>query len=429
MKRVAIIGAGLSGLSLGYLLKKKKYHVDIFEREPTAGGYAGSLRSNGFIVERGPNSFLDNDKAFISLVDELGLKKIPANSHSKNRFLYHGKSIHKIPLSPSSLLSSKLMTFGQKFSFMSSLLKNTSEPTASETVFDFLQRQFGAAAADKLGRPMIVGIFGGDAKKLAVAEAFPKWLELEKTHGSLFKGMRASSNGRPQLFTFPGGSGDLVQALESKLKGSLHLNERAMGMSANKNVRTPKRFESYEHVVFCGSWSALAQIQTPASQEPELKTVSQATAPVVSLSFAVKGPSPINGFGMLIHPDEGFKTLGILCPSEIFPERAPQGYSLLTLIMGGSFFPQLASRPEAEIVQTAKDELNKIFGHPVNIERYWCFKWPEGITQYTQDTTTLRKNLTDKIAASSGLIIHSHAFGGVSVADCIRKSYELAEKI
>lgn len=428
MKRVAIIGAGLSGLSLGYLLKQKKYHVDIFERDPVAGGYAGSLKINGFVIEKGPNSFLDNDPSFIKLVEELGLQKVYSNSSSKARYLYVDKTVHKVPLGPAALIGSRLLTFREKMSLLSALFKNSTPAEKKETVTEFLSRQVGSSIAQKIGRPIITGVFGGDANILDVADSFPKWIEAEKKHGSLFKGMKAGGR-RPQLFTFPGGASDLTQALESKLKGSLHLNERVMGMSANRNVRTPKRFESYDNVVFCGSWSALSQIQTPASQEPHLKTLAQATAPMVSLSLAIKGESPIKGFGMLTHPEEGLKTLGILCPGEIFPDRAPAGYSLLTLIMGGALFPNLASRPEAEILNTAKSELKTVFNRDFLIERHWCFKWPEGISQYTSETSEMRKALVAKLELDSGLIVHSHAIGGVSVSDCIRKSYELAARL
>jgi oxygen-dependent protoporphyrinogen oxidase len=429
MKRIAIIGAGLSGLSLGYLLKKKKYHVDIFEREITAGGYAGSIKANGYLVERGPNSFLDNDPKFLSLIDELGVKRVPASNRSKSRYLYVGKSIHKVPTKPFELLKTNLIGFGEKIELVKKLMGNSGTTKEQETVSEFLDRQFGKVISDKIGRPVIVGIFGGDAKNLSVQDSFPKWIDHEKTHGSLFKGVKAKAGSHPKLFTFPGGTSDLIAALEAKLKGSLHLSERVMGMSANRNVRTPKRFESYDNVIFCGSWAALAQIQTPASQEPDLKLLSQATAPVVSLSLGLKEPSPIQGFGLLIHPDEQFKTMGVLCPSEIFADRAPKDHALLTLIMGGSFHPSLATRPESEIIQTAREELKKLFGKELAIERHWCFKWPEGITQYTTATSSIRHALASKLETNFGLIIHSHAFGGVSVADCIRKSHELAERL
>lgn len=426
--RIAIVGAGLSGLSLGYFLKSKGHHVDIFERELQAGGVAGSLQSNGFVVERGPNSLMTNNLHFNRLVDELGLQRIFASSASKSRYVYLEGRLRKIPLGPAALIKSDLFSFSEKWRIVQEMFKKHSSSPPGESVYGFLERHFGAAVAHRVGLPMVVGVFGGDARELAIADAFPKALEFEKSRGSLLKGMK-SGGPRPRLFTFQGGTGELVRALEQKLKGHVHLGERVMGMSPTKQIRTPRRFEQYEHVVFASSWSALAQIQTPASQEVELPKMATVTSPVVSLSFAIKGNAPFEGFGVLIHPDHKMKTLGILCPSNIFPNRAPAGSTLLTLVMGGVFYPQLASRPESEIRTVAIQEMQTVFGNLPAIEKAWCFKWPEGITQYTIQSSSVREALVRRLEQQCGLIIHSHAFGGVAVADCISKSHELCERL
>lgn len=428
--RFAIIGAGVSGLSLGYFLKKQGHHVDVFEREPIAGGVAGSVRWNGFVVEKGPNSLLDAEPAFVELIQELGLSVVEANVESKKRFLYLNGELQQIPMSPGGLFSSKLLSWSDKWKLISERFRSHDHSPPEETVYEFAARHFGAAVAERLALPMVVGVFGGDARKLKIADAFPKVVQLEKEHGSLIKAMAASGSGkRTKLITFPGGVQDLIDALSAKLGPSLRLGERVMGMSPTKQVRTPKRFDQYDQVIFASGWPALQQIQTAASADPALATLAKVVAPVVSLSLALEGPSPIQGFGALIHPESQLKTLGVLCPSQIFKGRAPEGKSLLTLIMGGTFHPELAMRPESEILNHAMSDLRKIFGSVPQVSKHWCFRWHEGITQYEVSVSQLRSSLVERVRQDVGLIIHSHGDGGVSVPDCIRKSKELAEAL
>ena len=89
MKKIAIIGGGITGLSAGWELKKKQIPFKIFEASDSCGGAIKTLHEENCIIEAGPNSLSSPNIELDRLINELDLKDeiCFANEQASNRFI------------------------------------------------------------------------------------------------------------------------------------------------------------------------------------------------------------------------------------------------------------------------------------------------------------------------------------------------------
>ncbi|NJD57587.1 MAG: FAD-dependent oxidoreductase, partial [Nitrospirae bacterium] len=124
MGRIAIIGGGITGLSLAYFLLEKDpaLEVTVFESEKRPGGKIWTDRSDGYLCEWGVNGFLDNRPMTLELSRKLSLAPLRSNDASRKRFIYSGGVLHRLPESPPAFLTSKLLTFPGKLRVMAEMI-------------------------------------------------------------------------------------------------------------------------------------------------------------------------------------------------------------------------------------------------------------------------------------------------------------------
>ena len=218
MTRVAVIGGGVSGLACGLALRDRArergldLQVTVFEKEAQPGGNLRTLNRDGWQFEWGPNGFLDNEPATLRLVDRLGLRPrlLRSSDATRRRFLLVNGRLEEIPLSPKAFLGSRMLSLRGKLRLAGELLvparkdlgRAAADPSTDETIDRFGERRLGREFADIMLDPMVKGVFGGEAKRLSLAAAFPRMVELEKNHGGLFRaddrtGAREATEGTP----------------------------------------------------------------------------------------------------------------------------------------------------------------------------------------------------------------------------------------
>ncbi len=444
MKKIAILGAGISGLTTAYLLKKKGYHVSVFEKSHRTGGYIGTQYKDNFLVEVGANGFLNNEPKTLDLINLLGLHDdlIPSREDAKVRYLYFGGKLKAVPSKPQDLLKSDLISFGSKLKILkeSWFPPKPLENISKRSIYEFFENHFGSEISENIVRTTMVGIFAGDAKNLSLEKSFSKILTLQKEHKSLIKGLKSNStaHGKANLMGFKKGMQSLVDKLAQELRSYIYLSHEVTQIYRENNKFIIKAivdddtesFNDFDAVVITLPAKDIPQLMTEFVEPSFLeKFKTFPVAPVRTLSFAFKEKIDFKGFGTLISPNEGMNILGFLHPNDIFEGRCPEGKDLFTVMLGGTFKPEVMKMSTQASVELALKDLEKILGKLPPVEAFWIWNHAPGISQYNVDQVDFLNEVEKRFSQIERVYLNSQILGGVSINDCIRKSFEVVAKI
>src|SRR5262249_22600118 len=153
-----VIGAGITGLVTAYELRKRGLNISILERQSYVGGVMRSERRNGFLIEYGPNSFLESPEA-TALINELKLDSESSAAESKAPcFIYFKGALKKVPMNPIAFLGSPLLSLGGKLRIFAELFIKARSGGGEESIADFVRRRIGPQAHDRLVSPFVSGV-------------------------------------------------------------------------------------------------------------------------------------------------------------------------------------------------------------------------------------------------------------------------------
>ncbi len=452
MKRLVIVGAGISGLCAAHEAARQAGEVPggleivVLEAGANVGGKARSVRRDGWLVETGPNGYLDNEPEFDELLARAGIaqEKIEANEAAARRYLLHGK-LREVKAHPLAFARSGIVGPGGLLRIMAEpfIPRAAPERVNAESIWDFAARRLGTEAADKLIAPMVLGVFAGDARRLSVSACFPKLTTLEHNHGSLIRGMLATRKKRSRDQRFATGpSGKLVSFREG-----LQSVPEALSRNDAFTVRCNARVESIEtaadagedagrrdprYRVFVGGEATpihadaviaagepFANAEVVAKIAPDVATslrqIATPAVAVVALGFppAAAAHFPV-GFGVLIPRDQGYRSLGCIWDSQLFAGRSPAGHILVRAMLGGSLDAQVTSLDDDALVELVRDELARMFGlasAPVFSE---VRNWPRAIPQYDLEHPARVARIEALLEHVPGLFLAGNGLHGVA---------------
>jgi oxygen-dependent protoporphyrinogen oxidase len=190
MKSIAIVGAGITGLTAGYILKKRGVPITIYEVGNVPGGVVRTVRQDGFLAECGPNTLLETSPEIPALFRELGLEEEALYSDpdaSKKYIIRNGRPV-EVPSSPLQFLTTELFSTSAKLRLLREPFIPRSAPEKEESLAQFVVRRLGREFLDYAINPFVAGVYAGDPWKLSVREAFGKVYALEQKYGSLIRG-------------------------------------------------------------------------------------------------------------------------------------------------------------------------------------------------------------------------------------------------
>ncbi len=424
---VAVVGAGISGLSVAFHLKEAGLSVKVFEKEDTEGGNIKTLHKEGYTLELGPQTILADDSVE-SFLQQIDLTPQYASPSSKYRYIFKKGKLIPLPLSPVEFIKSPLFSFRGK-------LKVLLEPFApksiksEESISEFVKRRLGEEFLNYVVAPFVSGVYAGDPKELSVKYAVKRVYELEQKFGSLIKGaIKLKALGpKGKLVSFSNGNHTLVKHIADRLDLSRQNVVLRIRKKENWFVLDTKegKYEARNVVIAAPATSAsylLREISWSAAQEFD----SIYYAPIVVVHVSTHQPIP-DGFGFLVPRVEGKKILGALFSSKLFKNRSPQGKELLTVYIGGATDPEIIEYSNDAIASIVEKELKDILN--IDVEIINIARWKKAIPQYTMGYGKYLElaNLMEK--ESPGLFLTGNYLYGVSVADCIRSSYELAHRV
>jgi len=439
-KKVAVIGAGITGLTAAFELQRQGVDCTVYETSDRVGGVIRTVCEEGFLVECGPNSVLDTHPNIGKLIAHLGIEgnKLPANTAAQNRFIVRDGEPIALPTSPPALFKSKAFSAKAKLRLLREpFIKSKSNET--ESLADFVIRRLGQEFLDYAINPFVGGVYAGDPAKLATCHAFPKLYALEQEYGSLIKGAIKGAKQRKKraetaskdarMFTFDDGMEVLPKRLAEKLGDAVKLNCPVAGLQPLENNHWLVNGEEYTDVLLAIPAHTLPQLDVPFDLSP-FADIYYPPVASLSLGFGLNQfTHPLNGFGMLIPKIENRYSLGALFPSSIFPERAPGGMTLLTVFIGGSMAPEKALQGDEEMLENVLDDLEKLLGLDGTPDYKHLSVYPQAIPQYVVGYERFLNHMKQIESAAPGIHFVGHYRDGISVGNSILSGIDTAERI
>jgi protoporphyrinogen/coproporphyrinogen III oxidase len=396
--RIAVIGGGLGGLAAAHALCAAGFDAHVLEANAQPGGVIGTTRVDGFLREHAASSFLGGPpRGALALCKELGVPVEHASKRAKKRFIFIDGALRALPRSPVDLVRTDLLTWRGKLALLREPLATPRAQGADESMHAFAARRFGPEAARAIFAPFVTGVFAADSHAVSLEAGFPRLAALDDA-GGIVKGLAKQAAGQvlsrvtgkksartPGGMWAPvGGVGALVEALARSLGPRVKTSTRvAMIAPTDRGVLVDG--ERWDAAVLATAATDAAPLAEVAMPELATKLRAFERAPVALVYLGVRArdvPAAADGFGALVATGEEPRVLGIVFESTVWPDRAPDGHTLLRCIYGGARDPSATSLSDDELIAQATRDIQRVLGAAVDPIHASVVRWSHGLAQY-----------------------------------------------
>lgn len=440
-KSIGIIGGGISGLVAAFLLKNKGCKVTLFEKSERVGGNIQTVEIEGFKIEYAPNSLLKSPR-LVDLIKALDLEPevLAANAANKKRYVLQNGKLKSLPMTIAKMATDDYFSLKARLRLLKEPFVRTKSPE-NESVAAFFERRLGREIVERAADPFIAGIYAGNPENLSVRAAFPRLYELERSYGSLLIGSLRSKTEKvdkdfPRTFSFKNGVQTLTEKLATILGESIKTNttvERIEKLADGKwRVTTDSRENIFDDLIISTPAASAAKLVENLDKKLSAQLSQIYYPPIAMVFFGVKKETlekNLDGFGFLVPSFERRKILGTIWNSAVFENRAPDGYHLLTNFVGGARNAKLFEKSDEELFEIVFDELKSLLGLREKPQLMHIKRWHKAIPQYLLGYEKIEKGIEEFERNNNGIHFCSNFYKGISVGDCVKNAYALAEKI
>jgi oxygen-dependent protoporphyrinogen oxidase len=462
MKRIAIIGGGISGLSAAHTLEEKRQsgtpiQYVLFESSPRLGGVLVTDRVDGCLVEAGPDSFLTEKPWAADLCRNIGLgdQLIGSNdSERKTYILARGKLVvmpdglmFMVPTKIMPTVFSPLFSWRTKVRMAAEWFHPPHKASEDETVAEMVERHYGSEMVELLADPLLSGVYGGEASQLSVRAVLPRFADMESKHGSLGRAMLAARKkmgaaanvpARPLFTSLKDGMQQMVDALVARLDANAlktsSLVQSIIPQDDGWTVSAGYRSDQFDAVIVATPTHAAAAVLqgTDENLSRDLGEIKYSSSVTVTLGYDEKVRRSLPpGFGFLVPRSEGRRMLAATFVHNKFPHRAPENRALVRCFLGGARDEQILQSGEEEIFEIVRDELRQIVGIALDAEPLFArvYKWKSAMAQYSVGHLERLQRIESLRQKLPGLALAGNGYSGIGVPDCVRSGAEAAGKI
>jgi protoporphyrinogen/coproporphyrinogen III oxidase len=470
VKRVVVVGGGIAGLAAAHRLvesaNQKDQRVDILLLEASSR-LGGAIKTNfrdDFLIECGADSFISEKPEALELAKRLGIESrlIQTNEQHRRSFIVRNGQLLPVPggfqlLAPSRFwpfVTTDIFSWAGKARMAFDLFiprRPVTNGGEDESLASFVRRRLGREAFERMAQPMVGGIYTADPERLSLRATLPRFLEMEREHGSVIRALwkqrraqtmdqiRATSGARYSLFlSFDRGMQVLIDRLAAKLPaGVVRLNTRATSVSFDKDKQWQVHLSDHDPItadavcLAVPAYTAAALLgETDAALARLLDQISHASTATINLAYQhADVPHPLDGFGFVVPFIEKRSVLACTFSSVKFAGRAPGRSVLLRAFVGGALQPELFELDEDGMVKRVRKDLRDLVG----IEQRPLFavveKWRRSMPQYQVGHLELVSQIQARAQALPGLQLAGNSYGGAGIPDCIRSGETAASNI
>jgi oxygen-dependent protoporphyrinogen oxidase len=466
--RVAVVGGGLSGLAAAHRLtelcaqEKRPLDLVLYESGPRLGGVIGTRPIAGYRAELGADSFITNKPWGVDLCRRLGIEDrlIPTDArYRRSLVLRHGKPVAVpegfqllAPVDMGAVLRSPLFSWPGKLRMALEYVVPRGARADDESLASFVRRRFGREALERLVQPLVGGIYTSDPEQLSLRATMPRFLDMEREHGSLIRALRrrqsdgakddtTASGARYGLFTTPaGGVSELMEALARRVEkvASLQLETEVQALAPEADGRgfvldlpfgAKDSFDAVVLAVPAFRAGPMLAAFVPRVAEALARIEYASTAIVVTGHKLSDIRHPLDAFGLVVPAIENRKILAVSFTSRKFAGRAPEDCVQLRTFVGGAMQPELMHLSGAELTTLVREELESIFGVTWKPDFTIVARWMRSMPQYHVGHLDRIATIERELAAFPRLALAGNAYTGVGIPDCIHSGELAAERV
>jgi len=457
MNRIVIIGGGISGLAAAHrvLELNQAAQVTILEASDRLGGTLQTEHRDGFLIERGPDSFISEKPHAIALAKRLGIESqlIQTNEEYRRSFIVRDGRLRAVPegfqlMAPSRMwpfLTSDIFSLAGKARMAADLLlpRRSTNGSADESLASFVRRRLGEEALARMAQPMVGGIYTADPETLSLRATLPRFLDMEQKHRSLILAMarlgreqkKGTSGARYSLFvSFERGMQVLVDAL-TRINADLRVNTRAQRVTFDQGwTITTDKDEQIKADAVCLAVPAYiaASLINEINEELAQKLRQIKYASTATINFGYKRAAikhPLNGFGFVVPFVEKRSLIACTFSSVKFSGRAPDGYVLLRAFAGGALQPEIFALDEPEMSIRVEADLRELLGIREDPRFIEVAKWERSMPQYEVGHLDRVSEIERLAGELPGLALAGNAYHGAGIPDCVRSGEKAAESM
>jgi oxygen-dependent protoporphyrinogen oxidase len=457
MTRTIIIGGGIAGLATAFALQESSStDWTLIECSPRWGGKITSASERGFTIEGGPDSFITTKSAAVDLCKRLGLEDQLTGSNSgksATTYIWSGGRLYPMPegmmlMAPTMVipfLRSRLISWPGKLRMGMEVFVPRARGDQDESLAGFVRRRLGNELLNKIAGPLMGGIHAADPERLSLKSTFPMFLDMEKKHGSLLRGMMRRGRPRaehgakrpPMFMSLRGGLQQLSDALVANMpETNLRVGSRALSVS-----RYADRYKIdlsdgssllADDVVFATPSFVTADLlqELDPALAAQLRAIRYVSTATVSLGFRRSEVAhPLQGAGFIVPASQGRRITACSWSSVKFQHRAPDDCVLLRVFIGGALAEELAEQDEESLIKLAREELQVILGIDATPVVAKAYRWSKANPQYDLGHGDRTAEIEQAISRLPGLHLAGAAYHGPGIPDCIQSGREAAQAI
>jgi protoporphyrinogen/coproporphyrinogen III oxidase len=459
-----IIGGGISGLAAAYRLRELAaarefpLEVKLLERSARCGGALETIRRDGFVIETGADSFLSEKVAAAELARRsgLGAELIPTREIYRKTYVVRAGRLVEIPAGFSLIAPAHLgPVFRSRLFSPLGKLRLALEPFIAartgnddESLDSFVTRRLGREVLDRVAQALAGGIYTADPKRLSMAATMPRFVEMERRHGSVVKGMRAAENARASrksdvsgarwsmFLSFRNGMATLPETLAARLGASIRKGAEVVAMARNGGawqiaLASGDSIDADAVICAAPAYAAARIVATIAPAAAKiLGGISYASAATVNLTFREDDfDGPPRAFGFVAPSGEHRRIIAGSFSSFKFEGRAPAGAILARAFVGGEMSREMMTLSDDEMVAAVRDEFRGLLGVSAAPGFAEVRRWPDSMPQYEVGHLSRVAEIERAVAEIPAFAIAGAAYRGVGIPDCIRSGEDAADAI
>ncbi|MBI4550934.1 MAG: protoporphyrinogen oxidase [Candidatus Latescibacteria bacterium] len=468
-----MIGGGITGLSAANRLIEEQQArqvplaVTLLEGSDRLGGTIQTQEVDGFLIETGPDAFISTKPWALALCTRIGLsdRLIRTNETFRRTHIVRKGALLPVPegflmLAPTRFwpfVTSPLFSWPGKLRMALDLVLPRGPQCEDESLGSFVTRRLGREALERIAQPLVSGIYTADPDVLSLRATMPRFLDMETQHRSIITAMWreqrtvaqrtrdgtsgrkiADSGARYSLFvSFDRGMKTLIDTLAVRLPGGVAQRQKSVATVRRRDaawdvvLSDGMTFQADAVLIAVPAHRAAGMVQElDAELAADLSAIPYAPSVVVNLAYRRQDiPHPLDGFGFVVPAIERRSLIACTFSSVKFAGRAPDGWALLRVFIGGTMQAHLCELDDEELLRAVRKDLHDLLGIEAAPRLTLIARHPASMPQYPVGHLQHVARIQARAARYPGLAFIGNAYGGIGMPDCVHAGETAAEQV